>query len=306
MYRLRFTRRSQRQLEEKNKLIAEEKEIAEQQRERAERSEKFKQQFLANMSHEIRTPMNAVMGMTNLLLDKNPRSDQFNYLDGIKKSSDNLLHIINDILDLSKVEAGKMELEQIDFSIRDVIEQVKQTLQHKAEEKGLQLLSHVDSAIPEVLISDPVRLNQVLMNLVGNAIKFTEKGSVTLEVRGNAEPVDLSRISREASRESADAQPFDRLTVTTLQFAITDTGVGIPKDKVQTVFESFSQANASDTRKYGGTGLGLSISKQFVELMGGKIYVESEEGSGTTFSFEINLPIGSPESNDSAEISRRN
>ncbi|HMG14610.1 MAG TPA: tetratricopeptide repeat protein, partial [Saprospiraceae bacterium] len=152
-------------------------------KERAEQSERYEQQFLANMSHEIRTPMNAVMGMTNLLINKNPREDQLNYLDGIKKSSDNLLFIINDILDLSKIESGKIELEQIDFSIREVIQQVKQTLNHKAEEKGLFLITDIDPNIPDIVIGDPVRLNQILINLAGNAIKFTEKGSVNIDVQ---------------------------------------------------------------------------------------------------------------------------
>ncbi|MEP7263225.1 MAG: ATP-binding protein [Bacteroidota bacterium] len=258
-----FIYRSYRLKQKSNKLLG----IA---KEKAEQSEKFKQQFLANMSHEIRTPMNAVMGMTTLLIEKNPRPDQFNYLDGIRKSSDNLLHIINDILDLSKIEVGKMELEQIDFSIRDVADQVKQTLHHKAEEKGLELIIDCDSKIPDVSIGDPTRLNQVLMNLTGNAIKFTEKGSVSIEIK-------MSAIEN------------------TILFSIIDTGIGIPKDKLQSVFESFSQANASDTRKFGGTGLGLSISKQLVELMGGTISIESEEGAGTVFSFEINLPAGSIE-----------
>ena len=239
-------------------------------KEKAEQSEKFKQQFLANMSHEIRTPMNAVMGMTNLLIEKNPRTDQFNYLDGIKRSSDNLLHIINDILDLSKIEVGKMELEHIDFSMLDVIEQVKQTLKYKADEKGLELFMDIDPKIPDVFIGDPTRLTQVLINLTGNAIKFTEKGSVTIEIK--------------------KADEFD-----SFRFSILDTGIGIPKDKLQTVFESFAQAKTSDTRKFGGTGLGLTISKQLVELMGGSISIESEEGAGTTFSFEINLPEGSDE-----------
>ncbi|MBK7036123.1 MAG: response regulator [Bacteroidetes bacterium] len=268
-------------VEERTADLREQKEISEQQRIRAEQSEKFKQQFLANMSHEIRTPMNAVMGMTGLLIEKNPRSDQFNYLDGIKKSSDNLLHIINDILDLSKVEAGKMELEKIDFSLRDMIEQVKQILNYKAEEKGLELITDIDFTIPDVLIGDPTRINQVLINLTGNAIKFTEKGSVTISVSSRQLAVDNSETS------NAKFQ--------TLNFSIIDTGIGIPKDKLQTVFESFSQANASDTRIHGGTGLGLSISKQLVELMGGKIFIESEEGAGTIFSFEINLPVGSME-----------
>ena len=255
------------------KLTAAQKEILEQ-KERAEQSERFKQQFLANMSHEIRTPMNAVMGMTNLLIDKNPRSDQQYYLDGIKKSSDILLHIINDILDLSKIESGKMELEKTDFSLHQTVEQVLTTLRHKADEKGLHLLSDIDNRIPDVLIGDPVRLNQIILNLAGNAIKFTEKGSVEIRVA------------------LASGSPDSGLKI---RFSVIDTGIGIPKDKLETVFESFKQANASDTRKYGGTGLGLSISKQLVELYGSEIVIESEEGAGTTFSFVLNFETGSTE-----------
>ena len=237
-------------------------------KERAEQSEQFKQQFLANMSHEIRTPMNAVMGMTSLVLDTPLKENQKFYLEGIKKSSDNLLHIINDILDLSKIEAGKMDLEKIDFSLSAVVEQVKQTLLHRAEEKGLELLIDIESGISDVVVGDPGRLIQILINLTGNAIKFTEKGSVTIEIKNGVSSADY-------------------------KFSIIDTGIGIPKNKLKTVFESFSQVNASDTRKYGGTGLGLSISRQLVELMGGKISVESTEGSGTTFSFEVSLEKGS-------------
>jgi len=266
-YRERSLRENQIKLE---KTIVDRTAEVVQQRDRAEQSEKFKQQFLANMSHEIRTPMNAVMGMTNLVLHTKLEEKQKFYLERIQKSSDNLLHIINDILDLSKIEAGKMELEQIDFSIRDVVEQVKQTLNHKAEEKGLHLISEIQRNIPEVVIGDPVRLNQVLMNLTGNAIKFTEKGSVSIVITQAKHPESI-------------------------HFSIVDTGIGIPKDKLQTVFESFSQANASDTRKFGGTGLGLTISRQLVQLMDGHISIESEEAVGTTFSFEIRCPVGSPE-----------
>ena len=248
-------------------------------RQRAEQSEKFKEQFLANMSHEIRTPMNAVMGMTNLVLDSPLNDKQRFYLEGVRKSGETLLRIINDILDLSKIEAGKMEMENIDFSMSEVLDQVKQTLQHKAEEKGLQLIFDIDSQVPDVLMGDPVRLNQILMNLAGNAIKFTEKGSVTIAIGSPKSEV------RSLKSEAGSAA--------TLKFSVTDTGIGIPEDKLQSVFESFSQSRTSDTRRFGGTGLGLTISKQMVELMDGKISVESLEGSGTTFSFEIACQRGS-------------
>lgn len=240
------------------------------QKERAEYSEKAKQRFLANMSHEIRTPMNAVMGMTDLLLSKKPREDQFYYLNGIKKSADTLLHIINDILDLSKIEAGKVELENIDFSLPDLLEQVILTFRHKADGKGLRLMTQIDAAVPAIVIGDPVRLNQVLNNLVGNAIKFTEKGSVLIAI---SEVPELTGI----------------------RFSVIDTGIGIPADKLQKVFESFSQANASDTRQYGGTGLGLTISQELIGLMGSEIAIESREGQGTIFSFVLKLAKGAAE-----------
>ncbi len=237
---------------------------------RAEKSEKFKQQFLANMSHEIRTPMNAVVGMTNLLIDKNPRADQHYYLNAVKNSAETLLHIINDILDLSKIEAGKVELENIDFALNDVIAGVMQVLQHKADEKGIRLITEIDKEMP-VLAGDPVRLYQVLMNLGGNALKFTEKGSVRI----------IAKITSKSESQ------------VTVSFSVIDTGIGIPKDKLKQVFESFSQAHSSDTRRYGGTGLGLTISKQLIELFGGNINIESEEGVGTSFSFKINFTEGS-------------
>ena len=270
--RWRIASFKQRQKELENEVevatseIRKQKDEAETQRAKAEKSEQFKQQFLANMSHEIRTPMNAVMGMTNLVLDTPLAEKQKFYMEGIKKSSDNLLHIINDILDLSKIEAGKMELEHIDFSISDLVDQVIQILRHRADEKGLELIIQINSDVPEVVMGDPIRLSQILINLAGNALKFTEKGSVALEVSKDNEKI---------------------------RFDIIDTGIGIPEDKLQTVFESFSQANASDTRKYGGTGLGLSISRQLVGMMGGNIAIESKEGYGTTFSFLVKFEDGS-------------
>jgi len=271
----RFTmmKKNKQLLEEKNKQIAAEKETADIMRERAESSEKFKQLFLANMSHEIRTPMNAVSGMTEILMQKSPRPDQLNYLQAISKSADVLLHIINDILDLSKIEAGKMELEKIDFSLSDTLNQVKDTLTHKADEKGLQINLDIHGEVADVVVGDPFRLNQVLINLGGNAIKFTERGGVHIELKAEKTENDFVWV----------------------RFSIIDTGIGIPKDKIGNLFGNFSQVNSSDTRKYGGTGLGLSISKQLVELHGGSIAVDSVLGSGTTFYFVIKYPKGSPE-----------
>lgn len=266
-------KKNKRVLEEKNRQIAEEKENAERMRARAEESEKFKQMFLANMSHEIRTPMNAVNGMTDILLEKQPRKDQVSYLQAISKSADVLLHIINDILDLSKIEAGKMELEKIDFSLSETVAQVKDTLSHKADEKGLQIAIDIAPDVPDVVMGDPFRLNQVLMNLGGNAIKFTERGSIQFRITKASETADH----------------------TDLKFEVIDTGIGIPPEKIQNLFGNFAQVNSSDSRKYGGTGLGLSISKQLVEIHGGSIAVESVLNSGSTFFFTIRYPKGSPE-----------
>jgi signal transduction histidine kinase/CheY-like chemotaxis protein/HPt (histidine-containing phosphotransfer) domain-containing protein len=269
--RFRIARRTRTQLEEKNALIAKEKDNADMLRLRAERSERFKRQFLANMSHEIRTPMNAVNGMTDLLLEKDPRSDQRHYLQVISRSSDILLHIVNDILDISKIEAGKLELETIDFSLSDTLRQVRDTLSFRAEEKGLYLQVHIDSKIPDVVLGDPFRLSQILMNLGGNAVKFTEHGSV--EIKVSAQTMDKDHVK--------------------LLFSVTDTGIGIPSEKLPTLFESFRQVSASDSRVFGGTGLGLSISHQLVELQDGVIWAESEVGKGSTFLFALTYPVGS-------------
>lgn len=250
-----------------------EKEIAELDRHKAEQSEKFKQQFLANMSHEIRTPMNSVIGLTNLLVKTQLDEQQKKYLNVIKKSSENLLVIINDILDLSKIEAGKMVFEKTPFLIAESLETVYHTLLFKADEKRLEFILQIDPGVPSALLGDPVRLNQILINLAGNAIKFTEKGSVTIAVK------ELSRSGSESI----------------LEFAIRDTGIGIAEEGLNKIFESFSQASNDTTRKFGGTGLGLTISKQLIELQGGSIYVSSELGKGTTFSFKIPYHIASPE-----------
>ncbi len=259
-----------RQKEEAERLRAKaeaEKQEAEYQRQRAEQSEQFEQQFLANMSHEIRTPMNAVLGMTNILLQKNPRDDQRKYLDSIRHSSEALLVILNDILDISKIEAGRMELEHTDFSVAHIVQQVVNTLRFRAEEKRLRFNADCDPAIPPVLIGDPVRLQQILLNLAGNAVKFTETGNVHLTVQ-------LLEKKQNAC---------------CLHFEVRDTGIGMTAEQVTAVFERFRQAAGDTTRRYGGTGLGLSISKQLVELFGGGIQVQSTLGEGSVFSFDIEL-----------------
>lgn len=236
-------------------------ELAQKEKEVAEQTAQLKQQFMANMSHEIRTPMNAIVGMTSLLMSKSPLPEQMKYLKAIQQSADNLLVIINDILDLSKIEAGKIVIEQTDFSLREVTNSVRDMLMFKAEEKGLQFRVNVEEEIPVRVIGDPTRINQVLINLAGNAMKFTEKGYVEVRVT----------IQKKAEKKYW------------LKFEVIDTGIGISPDYVSKIFESFTQAGTDVARKFGGTGLGLTISKQLVELMGGEIGVTSELGKGTTF-----------------------
>ncbi len=239
-------------------------------KERAEQSEKFKQQFLSNMSHEIRTPLNAIKGMTLMLLKEQLKEGQQKNLEIIRKSTDNLIVIINDILDLSKIEAGKLELEKIDFSVSENIQNVYELLRFKADEKKIQFFTKFSDDIPDAIIGDPVRLGQILMNLAGNSIKFTESGSVTIEAKVISKENDL----------------------VTIEFSISDTGIGMTPEQLDKIFESFSQASKETYRKFGGTGLGLTISKSLVELMGGKLSVRSVYGEGTTFYFSAQFPIG--------------
>ena len=247
-------------------------EVERQRREQAEQVASLKQEFLANMSHEIRTPMNAILGMTRLCLQLEDLKDtHLRYLNGINKSAENLLVIINDILDFSKIEAGKLELETIPFSLKETLQTVQDTLRFKAEEKGLQMKLEVPENVADILIGDSVRLNQVLLNLAGNAIKFTEKGAVTIKV---------SETSKDTEKVA-------------LLFEVTDTGIGISEEQISKLFTSFSQASSDTTRKYGGTGLGLAISKKLVEMQeNGTIGVRSKVGEGTTFFFNITYPIG--------------
>ena len=251
----------------RNLQIRQQIELTRKEKEVAERTAQLKQQFMANMSHEIRTPMNAIVGMTRLLLGKEPREDQLRYLNAIQQSADNLLVIINDILDLSKIEAGKIVIEHTDFSLREVMLSVQDMLLLKAEEKGIDLKMTIDSSIPHKLIGDPTRINQILINLAGNAIKFTEKGHV--EVKAS--------INKKEDKKYL------------IQFDIIDTGIGIATDYVDKIFESFTQAGTDITRKFGGTGLGLTISKQLSNMMQGDISVKSELGKGTTFT--VVLPM---------------
>ena len=259
-------------IKSEKKLLEEKNELINLAKQKAEESEKIKQQFLANMSHEIRTPMNAIKGMTDILLRRDPQSEQLVYLNAIKESSASLLVIINDILDISKMEAGKVELENIPFSPTELIENVKMIMQFKAEEKGLLLKTEIFENLPFRIMGDPTRLHQVLINLVGNAIKFTEKGIVKIAV----------------STEKLHSEKNTRF-----KFTISDTGVGIGEDRLEKIFESFEQAYSDTTRKFGGTGLGLAISKKLVELQNGLIWAESEKGKGSDFHFIIPYGIAS-------------
>ncbi len=245
-------------------------ELAQKEKEVAEKTAALKQQFMANMSHEIRTPMNAIVGMTRLLLSKDPQPHQLRYLNAISQSADNLLVIINDILDLSKIEAGKIIIEQTPFSLGGVVQGVRDMLLLKAEDKGLQLIFHVAPDICDNLIGDPTRISQILINLIGNAIKFTERGYVEV------------KAAHLSTKEG----------VCNIRFDVTDTGIGIAADYVDSIFESFTQAGTDTARKFGGTGLGLTISKQLANLMGGDISVASELGKGTTFSVTLPLTVG--------------
>jgi two-component system, sensor histidine kinase len=257
------------ELEISNRIEAQEELI--RARQHAEEAAKAKQEFLSTMSHEIRTPLNAIINTTHMLLEEDPRQDQLDNMNILKFSAEGLLQLINEILDFSRIDSGKIEFESLDFDLRALASNIFSTLEHEALMKGLSLEINIDNDVPPVLNGDAARLSQVLLNLVGNAIKFTKKGRVTLTVN-----------SEYTNRNSVE-----------LMFNVTDTGIGIPEEQQQRIFDSFTQASSSTTRTYGGTGLGLAIARMLIELQGGKLILNSRVNEGSSFAFNLKFKPGS-------------
>ncbi|MEL6590172.1 MAG: ATP-binding protein [Bacteroidota bacterium] len=258
----------EQKIQVRTKEIEASKEALRVAKEKAEAATVAKSQFLSNMSHEIRTPLNAIMGMIELIIEDSEDQNAQKQASSIKYSAENLLKIINEILDFSKIEAGKLTFEKIYFRLDRIVEGIRDIFQHKADDKKIDLILEMDPNTPLHLLGDKVKLNQILVNLIGNAFKFTSKGYVKLNIK---------------AQSNTDGECC-------LQIQVEDSGIGIPKEKQANIFDSFTQANNSTTRLYGGTGLGLAITKSLVELQGGKIWLNSEPGQGTVFSFE--LPFG--------------
>jgi signal transduction histidine kinase len=251
------------------KALQESQKALEQAKEIAEAATRAKSDFLACMSHDIRTPMNAIIGMSDVLAESELNSDQKQYLRILRSSGETLLNLINDILDFSKIEAGQLRLERIGFGLRELVSDTVEIAGIRAKEKGLDVRTAIASNVPDRVMGDPTRLRQILINLIGNAAKFTEMGEVAIQV---------------ACVGDATKDPVQ------LQFSVSDTGIGIPAEKQASLFQKFMQVDSTTTRKYGGTGLGLAICRQLVEMMGGNIWVESESGKGSTFIFKLTVP----------------